>query len=204
MTDPSLPELAARIRAMSHRGTRRLVALVGPPASGKSTLAAQLADTLGPAARVVPMDGFHLDNTILEARGLLPRKGAPETFDAAGFRHLCARLASEPEVIYPTFDRGRDIAIAGSGRLGPDCDTVVVEGNYLLLDDPAWRDLHPLWDVSIWLDVDLAEIERRLMERWRIHGLDEATARARTGENDLPNARLIRDRSVPATLTLRR
>ncbi len=80
------------------------------------------------------MDGFHLDNRILDARGLRPRKGAPETFDAAGFIHMIRRLATEDEVIIPVFDRPRDIAIAGAQVIGATTKIAVVEGNYLLLE----------------------------------------------------------------------
>jgi pantothenate kinase len=82
-------------------------------------------------------------------RGLLPRKGAPETFDVRGFISLASRLRDEPEVIFPTFDRDRDVAIAGAGMIEEACDTVIVEGNYLLYDAPLWRDLRRQWDLSI-------------------------------------------------------
>ncbi len=78
-------------------GRRHLVAVAGAPASGKSTLAATMADDLtrkGRAACVLPMDGFHLDNRILDARGLRQRKGAPETFDLRGFAALLRDLAA--------------------------------------------------------------------------------------------------------------
>ncbi|HSF93012.1 MAG TPA: hypothetical protein VLA51_12530, partial [Paracoccaceae bacterium] len=127
--------LLEKVLAAPRSGKRRLVALAGPPASGKSTLAETLCEKLNAAGcktQVVPMDGFHLDNSILIERGLLPRKGAPETFDAEGFASLIARIKNTSEVFYPTFDRTRDIAVAGTGFVPKDCDTVVVEGNYLL------------------------------------------------------------------------
>jgi fructokinase len=148
------------------------------------------------------MDGFHLDNRILDARGLRPRKGAPETFDAVGFAHMIRRLTVEPEVILPIFDRSRDIAIAGAQVVGPATSIAVVEGIYLLLDAAPWTALHPLWDLSVFLDVDEAELERRLVQRWLDYGHTPDQARARAQANDLPNARRIIAESRAADITL--
>lgn len=187
-------------------GGRRLVALSGAPGSGKSTLSEPLAAMLterGVRSEVVPMDGFHLDNRLLKARGLMPRKGAPETFDLGGFKRLCHALRADDEVIYPLFDRSRDLAIAGAAHVGQDCSVAVIEGNYLLFDEPGWRDLADLWDVSIRLDVPLADLEARLVQRWLTHGLDQAAAEARARGNDLANAELIASARLPADLTWR-
>jgi pantothenate kinase len=187
-------ELAARIEALPPVRPRLLVAVAGPPASGKSTLAERLAARLGADGRPalhVPMDGFHLDNTVLEARGLLARKGAPETFDAAGFLHAMRRLSTEEEVILPAFDRAADIAIAGRIAVGAEHRIAVVEGNYLCLDRPPWDDLAALWHFSIFLDTPLDVLRHRLVARWLEHGLSEADARRRAEENDLPNARTV-------------
>ncbi|WP_411051761.1 nucleoside triphosphate hydrolase [Tritonibacter sp. SIMBA_163] len=187
-------------------GGRRLVALSGAPGSGKSTLSEPLAAMLterGVRSEVVPMDGFHLDNRLLEPRGLMPRKGAPETFDLGGFKRLCHALRADDEVIYPLFDRSRDLAIAGAAHVGQDCSVAVIEGNYLLFDEPGWRDLADLWDVSIRLDVPLADLEARLVQRWLTHGLDQAAAEARARGNDLANAERIASARLPADLTWR-
>lgn len=187
-------------------GGRRLVALSGAPGSGKSTLSEPLAAMLterGVWSEVVPMDGFHLDNRLLKARGLMPRKGAPETFDLGGFARLCHALRADDEVIYPLFDRSRDLAIAGAAHVGQDCSVAVIEGNYLLFDEPGWRDLADLWDVSIRLDVPLADLEARLVQRWLTHGLDQAAAEARARGNDLANAQRIASARLPADLTWR-
>ncbi|MEX5727604.1 pantothenate kinase [Rhodovulum iodosum] len=180
--------------------TRRLIALAGAPGSGKSTLASALAEALG--ASVVPMDGFHLDNRILTARGLLPRKGAPETFDAGGFLRLVGALHEPEDVYFPVFDRARDIAIAGAGCVGAACRTVVLEGNYLLFDAPVWRDLRPFWDVAVYLSVPEAALRHRLTARWLDHGLPPEEAAARAEGNDMANARLVDARRLPADLVV--
>jgi len=201
----SVAEITKHLRDLPHDGRRRLVAIAGAPASGKSTLAGALSTAMNDAgytATALPMDGFHLDNAVLIDRGLLHRKGAPETFDVHGFVHLVARLRDDAEIIFPTFDRARDIAVAGSGCVGPDCDTVIVEGNYLLFDAPAWRDLAVHWDLSVFVDVPFQTLRDRLIARWVAHGLSTQNAETRAAENDLANARRICDARLTANLIL--
>jgi len=203
MSVAGLKTLAEKIMARLPEEGRAIIALTGPPGSGKSTCAESLAgelETLGRCVQIVPMDGFHLDNRLLEARGLLPRKGAPETFDLAGLTHLITRLRSEPVIIYPLFDRERDIAVAGTGEVSADCDCVLVEGNYLLFDEPGWRELAALWDVSIHLAVPEDLLRVRLVQRWRDHGLAEEAAQDRAERNDMANARRILAGALPADL----
>ena len=180
---------------------RRIVAVAGPPGAGKSTLAAALVAGRSDAA-LVEMDGFHLDNPVLEARGLMARKGAPETFDADGFVAAVARLRAGGEVVLPAFDRGRDLAVAGARVVPEAARILVVEGNYLLLDRAPWDALLPMFDLTVSVDPGEEVIRDRLIARWRGHGLDEAAALARAEGNDLPNAALIRAESVPAQVTL--
>lgn len=199
--EAQIAQIAEHIDALPTRDRRRFIALVGPPASGKSTLSHALAKAV-PHAAVIPMDGFHLDNRILEARGLLARKGAPDTFDVEGFAHLIRRLKAEDNVIYPVFNRDIDAAIAGAGSVGPETRTLIVEGNYLLLDKPRWRDLAPLWDLSVYLSVSEDVLRARLMQRWRDQGLNEDAAAAKTDRNDLPNAREVAAHLIAPDVTI--
>ncbi|MGB3406843.1 MAG: hypothetical protein WBA67_05055 [Jannaschia sp.] len=194
--DP-LADLVARINALP--GARVVVAMVGPPASGKSTLAETLAERSG--GRVLPMDGFHLDDRVLGPRGLLPRKGAPETFDLGGLSRTLTALRSGVEVVHPVFDRSREIAIAGAGVIPAACRVVVVEGNWLLLDVPGWRELGP-WDLTVRLEVPEEALRARLEDRWA-HLTPKARV-AKIDDNDLPNARLMRDRSRVADVVFSR
>lgn len=189
--------LLARIRAPE--GARMLVAVAGAPGSGKSTLAEALVARLDDAV-LVPMDGFHLDDRVLEARGLRARKGAVETFDAEGFAALVERLAvPRTEVVFPVFDRGRELAVAGAGVVAPDHRVVMIEGNYLLVDAAPWNRLR--YDLTVWLDVPEAELERRLTARWLGYGKDAGQVAAHL-ENDLANARFVARRSRPADLSV--
>jgi len=187
-------QITNKVLALPRSQSRRLVAIAGAPGSGKSTVAEAVVEQLNrreQVAVVMPMDGFHLDNRLLEARGLLSRKGAPETFDFGGFAATLKRVKSEPSVILPVFDRSREIAIAGAEEIGPETGIVVVEGNYLLLDEDPWRELSQLWDYSVFLDVPFAELERRLIARWLGYGYDPEEAREKALGNDIPNARRV-------------
>lgn len=186
-----------------------MIAIAGPPGSGKSTLAGAVVAALraeaGEAGEValMPMDGFHLDNRLLEPRGLLARKGAPETFDFEGFSNALERVRHAPSVVLPVFDRTREIAIAGAEEIGPQTRIVVVEGNYLVLDEVPWRDLAPMWDLSVFLDVPFAELERRLIARWLGLGYTPDAAREKALGNDIPNARRVIKHSGAVDLRLR-
>jgi pantothenate kinase len=196
-------QLAATIRAKAQAQGRFLTALAGPPGAGKSTLAAELVAALGQGAKAVPMDGFHYDDAVLIARGARARKGAPDTFDVAGFRHLLTRLRSEDEVAIPLFDRDLEISRAGADIVGPDDRILIVEGNYLLLNEAPWPDLAPLFDLTIWIDVPEAELDRRLMARWAHYGKNPDQARAWIDGNDMPNIRRVVAGSRPADLVIR-
>lgn len=197
--------LADRVHALRANQPRLLVALAGAPGSGKSTLAAELSRRLELQKCVnvvVPMDGFHLDNEVLDRHGLLARKGAPETFDAAGFIRIVNALRRKDNVIAPKFDRTRDIAIAGAIHIPPECPVVILEGNYLLLDEAPWSALRQAWDISAYLDVPMPEIRARLIQRWLSLNLSRAAATRRAESNDIPNAQRIVGASLPADFTL--
>lgn len=200
MTPEALADLI-RARAGTRQG-RFLTALVGPPGAGKSTLSSALVAALGRGARVVPMDGFHYDDAVLEARGMRSRKGAPETFDVAGFHHLLKRLRSEGEVAIPVFDRSLELSRAAADIVLPEDRLLVVEGNWLLLDEAPWTDLAEFFDLTVWIDVPMDELERRLLDRWAHYGKTPEQARAWIDGNDMPNIRRCIARSRPAEVVI--
>lgn len=201
MTPDALADLI-RQRASDAEG-RFIAALAGPPGAGKSTLAQALVDMLGPTARVVPMDGFHYDDAILNAWGLRQRKGAPETFDVAGYRHLLARLQSEADVAIPVFDRSLELSRGSADLVTMDHKILVTEGNYLLLEESPWSDLADFFDLTVMIDVPEAELDRRLQERWAFYGKTPEQARAWIDGNDMPNIRRVTRGSRPADVTIR-
>jgi len=194
-----IERIAAEIAARAAKLKRLIVAIAGPPGSGKSTFAAALNHKLGETSVVVPQDGFHLDNSLLRQRNLLRRKGAPQTFDTAGLAHLLVRLTSETGPVYfPLFDRKDDLSRAGAGVVLPSHNIILVEGNYLLLDRAEWAGMGQHFHIRIKLDVPLDVLEWRLVARWREIGLSEEQVAEKIVLNDLPNARLVIEHSLDA------
>lgn len=197
--------VADRVHEMHAAQPRLLIAIAGAPGSGKTTLATELARRLNQqkvGTIVVPMDGFHLDNAILEDRGLLLRKGAPETFDGDGFFHLINRLKNNVEVIAPAFDRTRDLSVAGAVVIPANCPVVIVEGNYLMFEEPPWINLAPLWDLTVWLETPMPKLRSRLIQRWLSLNHSRAAATRRAESNDIPNAERIIAKVLPCDLIL--
>jgi pantothenate kinase len=192
MTDPSMDALVARALPLAE-GPRRVLGLAGAPGSGKSTLAAALVRALAPAAVLVPMDGFHLANAELARLGRRERKGAPDTFDAAGYVELLKRLhRTDRDAVYaPVFDRHLEEAVAGAIRVDPTTPLVITEGNYLLLDSEPWSQVRPLLDEAWFLDVDDRQRVERLIRRHVEHGKDPTQARDWVLGSDEANARLV-------------
>lgn len=202
----TIPEIAGEIIRRAGNARRFLVAIAGPPGAGKSTMADHLVAALkarGESAEVLPMDGFHMDNAILIERGLLARKGIPETFDVRGFIDIVRAVRpADQEVLVPVFDRSREIAIASARVVSPEHRFIVVEGNYLLFSQGKWAELEGMFDYSIMLAPPIEVLEARLWERWRGYRLSEEAAHAKVYENDLPNGRLILENRRPADITI--
>lgn len=189
-----LTDLIIRITVLPPRA---IVAIAGPPGAGKSTLVERLVEAI-PGAAVLPMDGFHYDDAVLHAMGRRPWKGAPDTFDVGGLRATLLRLRDPAEgtVAVPVFDRALEISRGSARLIGPEARVILTEGNWLLLDDDPWRALRPLFDLTVMLEVPEDELRRRLTARWADLPPDEAARRIE--DNDLPNARRVRDGSVAA------
>jgi pantothenate kinase len=206
MLDPAVACVLSRPRAS---GTRLLVGICGPPAAGKSTLADALARALtvqhGLSTVAVPMDGFHLSNAELARLGLAGRKGAPQTFDAAGFVHLLRRLRAADELVYaPAYSRTLHESIGGVIPVPPAVPVVVVEGNYLLLDAGPWREVRGLLDLVLYLEAPDRTRQESLLHRQMARGLTASDARDWVERSDELNAALIAGTRERADVVLSR
>ena len=184
--------LAAELILKAAGRERYIIGIAGAPGSGKSTFAAELLKALlakGESAVVVPMDGYHFDDIVLNARGHRARKGAWYTFDAPGFVHLIKRIkSSEQDIAIPVFDRTMELSRAAADVISASTRFIIVEGLYLLLNREPWTALKPLFDISVFVNVSKPELERRLTKRILAHGHDEAYAKNWIASNDMLNA----------------
>ena len=187
------PALVERLQLLAS-GPRRLLGVVGPPGAGKSTLARLMEESQGTRAQAVPMDGFHLAQLELERLGRAQRKGAPDTFDAAGYAALLRRLRAQTddEVVYaPDFRREIEEPVAGALPVWANTPLIVTEGNYLLLDDAGWSPVAGLLDEVWYLQVEPALRLERLAARHQQFGRTREQALAWIAQTDEPNARRI-------------
>lgn len=198
------PELLARAQALVDAGGRRMLGITGAPGSGKSTVARRLVDELGGAVVLVGMDGYHLSQAELERLGCAERKGAPDTFDAAGYVALLHRLREPPgDTVYaPEFRRAIEEPIAGAVPVPPHVRLVVTEGNYLLLDTAPWSAIRGLLDEVWFLAPDEQTRRAWLAARHRRYGRTAEQAAERTTGSDERNARLIAPTAARADLIL--
>ncbi|OIK04846.1 nucleoside/nucleotide kinase family protein [Streptomyces monashensis] len=190
-------DLLARARGLVRDGRRAVLGIAGGPGAGKTTLAEQVVRALNgdgpPWAAHVPMDGFHLADAELDRLGRRDRKGAPDTFDAAGYAALLRRLREDTEeVVYaPGFERVLEQPLAGAVPVAPTARLVVTEGNYLLLAEGSWARVRPCLD-EVWF-CEIAEDERirRLVARHEEFGKDHDSAVAWVLGTDQRNAGLV-------------
>ncbi|MGB2571607.1 nucleoside/nucleotide kinase family protein [Micromonospora citrea] len=200
-----LDDLVARARALAEAGPRQLLGIAGAPGAGKSTLAERIVAAVGPAARLVPMDGFHLAQAELARLGRADRKGAADTFDANGYVSLLRRLRRlEPSAVYaPLFRRDIEEPVAGAIEVPPSVRLVVTEGNYLLLTVPPWDEIRSLLHDVWFLDLDVQLRLRRLVARHEAYGRSPAEAAAWAHGSDEANATLVSGTARHADLVVR-
>ncbi|MER6573646.1 nucleoside/nucleotide kinase family protein [Streptomyces sp. NPDC001093] len=190
-------DLIDRARGLVRDGRRAVLGLAGSPGAGKTTLAEHLVRALNadgpPWAAHVPMDGFHLADVELERLGRRDRKGAPDTFDAAGYAALLRRLREDTDdVVYaPGFERVLEQPIAGAIPVPAAARLVVTEGNYLLLTEGSWARVRPCLDEVWFCQADEDERIRRLVARHEEFGKDHETAVAWVLGTDQRNADLV-------------
>lgn len=201
----ALDDLVADARELVVAGERRLLGITGAPGSGKSTLAEALVGALGDQAVLVGLDGFHLSNSELRRLGRLDRKGAPDTFDAAGYVNLLQRLRVRNDVVVyaPLFDRGIEESLACAVPVADDVPLIVTEGNYLLVDDDAWGATASLLDETWYVEPGEETRLQRLIDRHMRFGRSAEQAYERSHGSDQRNAELIQSTRSRADRILR-
>ncbi|KAL4804985.1 P-loop containing nucleoside triphosphate hydrolase protein [Aspergillus unguis] len=231
--DTQYTALANSITALaaSHPKPRYLVAVAGAPGSGKTTLATAVAaqiNRLGLSpesdgkvkAAVLSMDGFHLPRSSLDAlpeeqrKEAYIRRGAPWTFDVKAFGAFMKSLRQwadsspgeeEGVLTAPTFSHATKDPVPDGVTISNDISIVIVEGNYLLLDEAEWRDISGLVDYRVFVDVDLREARERLARRHVEAGIEPSLDRgfARVDQNDYLNGVLVSEKRVRVDVVVR-
>lgn len=204
---------ALNLQRLCDDQNRILVVLAGPPGSGKSTVAARVVSRLNassttPFAAVIPMDGFHLSRATLDempnSAEAYARRGASWTFDSSGVMKLVENLSNSrfgipKEVIMaPSFDHAVKDPVKGGIRIGSEVKFVVLEGNYLLLDEQPWSKIKGMADEAWFVDVDPVLARARIARRHLKSGIESCWEDAvrRAEGNDLLNGIVVREMLV--------
>ncbi|WP_107771051.1 nucleoside/nucleotide kinase family protein [Nocardioides sediminis] len=205
----SLPALVARAEALLDRSERVVLGITGAPGAGKSTLAEALLSRLptrlgADAVGHLPMDGFHLADVQLDRLGRRDRKGAPDTFDVAGYVAALRRLHDERDrtLFAPGFERHLEQPLAAAIAIPPSARLVVTEGNYLLLPDDGWERVRPLLAEVWFTEVDDDVRRGRLVRRHEQFGKSPEAARAWVEQVDERNAELVAATRASADLVV--
>ena len=187
--EAALAFLREEATALLARAGRTVLGIAGGPGVGKSTLAVQLVDAIGPDAAYVPMDGFHMKHAKLEGLGTAADKGMPHTFEGAAFVDFLAALKAATRAMNgPGYSRKIEDVVENAFTIPATTKLLVVEGNYLLLAMAPWWRVRPLLDRAVFIDVPREMVRARLMKRHAEEGLFTAERnRAHIERVDLPN-----------------
>lgn len=210
-----LPLLRKLTALQKEKDRRILVFLAAPPGSGKTTLSlflqelSEKEDGMTPL-QAVGMDGFHYRQEYLKTHfaeqdgttiPLSKIKGAPATFDLASLTQRIRKIAEGEPCSWPEYSRIIHDPVEDAVEISRDI--VLIEGNYLLLDCPGWRELKQYADYTVFLEATENDVRTRLTDRKQAGGISREEAAAHVERSDLPNVRLCLDHRIPADLTLK-
>ena len=209
-----IPLLQRLTKLQQEKQRRVLMLLAAPPGAGKSTLLSLLEklslerEGLTPV-QVIGMDGFHRPQEYLLSHfirhngkmvSMVQIKGAPITFDLEKLRSRVAEIADGKVCGWPAYDR--TIHNPVENAILVDKDIVILEGNYLLLNEDGWKDLSGYADYTVFLRAEEELLRQRLIERHMKTGAEKKAAEDFVDFSDLPNVRLCLENSGKADLTL--
>lgn len=149
-----------------------VIGVAGSVAVGKSTISRVLQALLArwpqhPTVDLVTTDGFLFPNAVLEERGLLDRKGFPESYDRAALLDFVARVkAGETHLEVPVYSHIRYDIVSGSTRVVDRPDILIVEGINVLQAGHDGAVVSDYFDFSIFVDADPEHIKQWYVERF--------------------------------------
>ena len=188
-----------------NQSARLMVCIAGAPGSGKSYISSHLLKKINliiKQSEIFEMDGFHYDDVILKKKKLIKRKGSPETFDVRGLKSFLLRLKAnnEDQVTIPIFDRKLELSRSSAKIIKNKIPLIITEGNYLLLKQKPWNELHSYFDLTIMIKSSQKNLSKRLTDRWKSFNYPKEIIKQKVFENDLPNARYVYDNSIKADI----
>ena len=204
-----MPLLRKLEELRKEQGRRILVMLAAPPGAGKSTLVSFLSSLAGGKVRGIGMDGFHRRQEYLQSHWvqkdgqripMVEIKGAPVTFDLEKLAESIRRVRDGGACGWPVYDRMLHNPVEDAVTV--DSGIVILEGNYLLLDEDGWRDLRQYADYTVSVSADEGMLRERLIERRMKTGVDREAAVRFVDFSDMLNVRLCLGKTMPADLRL--
>lgn len=204
--------LSTALLSKSRSVPRLMIAVAGPPGSGKTAFATILVAVVNTeacdnVAALVGLDGWHYPNDYLATRVIEQRgkrialrrlKGAPETFDATAAYDRLSEIRRGGQVSFPVYSRRLHEPIPAGGTIDSSHRIVVVEGNYLLLDEDPWRRFRHLFDVRVFISASPETLIDGLRERHLRGGKTLVATEHQIRDVDLPNARRVGPSAVHA------
>lgn len=213
--EETIRPLIQKWRTMAMEEKRRIIVfLAAPPAVGKSTLAA-LFETIGkedsdqPTLQSLGMDGFHhyqsyiLKHTVNIQGQMVPMKsvkGCPESFDYERFYDLIQKAKQQDTLLWPYYNR--KLHDVEDDQIEVNAQILLIEGNYLLLDEAPWNQLSSLCDDSIFISTSTDAVKKRLIQRKVMGGSLPHEAVSFYENSDKKNVERVLDHRLPAHLDL--